>query len=101
MFTWYRNSSICYAYLSDVPWIKPSSTSDECFENLHESRWFRRGWTLQELIAPVGLTFYSADWRPMGTKLQLCNVVSKICGIATDALMGRPLKEFSVGERMS
>jgi hypothetical protein len=101
MFAWYKQSAICYAYLSDIEWFKSTSSADHCFKILHRSKWFTRGWTLQELIAPVGVTFFANDWRPVGTKLQHCNIIGKITGIAIDALRGRPLQEFNVGERMS
>jgi len=43
MFLWYKRAEICFAYLSDVR----SPVESE------SSRWFTRGWTLQELIAPA------------------------------------------------
>ena len=45
MFTWYQRATTCYAYLSDVT----DALEDAQFEN---ARWFTRGWTLQELLAP-------------------------------------------------
>ena len=58
MFRWYKQSAVCYAYLSDVD---RGSDPSHTIENLSRSRWFTRGWTLQELIAPEHLVFYSAD----------------------------------------
>jgi hypothetical protein len=52
MYDWYWQAEVCYAYLSDV--------LDKVFG---ESAWFSRGWTLQELLAPIVVEFYSADWR--------------------------------------
>src|SRR5262249_8258217 len=54
MFKWYRNAKVCYAYLVDVQAADPAS-----FE---KSRWFTRGWTLQELIAPKRLIFFDGRW---------------------------------------
>ncbi|KAI2470929.1 HET-domain-containing protein [Annulohypoxylon bovei var. microspora] len=59
MFQWYKNSAICYVYLSDV------STDDTPFSSSSEfrnSRWFTRGWTLQELLAPMELVFFNMCW---------------------------------------
>jgi hypothetical protein len=58
MYRWYECSNICYAYLSDVK--DPAQ--------LGNSRWFTRGWTLQELIAPSRVEFYTADWVHIGGK---------------------------------
>ena len=41
----------CYAYLSDVENVTSCET-------LHGARWFKCGWTLQELIAPAEVAFF-------------------------------------------
>ena len=56
MFTWYRNSTLTIAFLLDV--LQPT------LEALGRSRWFTRGWTLQELLAPTAVVFYMGDWTP-------------------------------------
>lgn len=56
MFKWYRNSALTIAFLLDVL----ESTPDA----LKRSRWFTRGWTLQELLAPTAIEFYKGDWTP-------------------------------------
>ncbi|KAK3900647.1 vegetative incompatibility protein HET-E-1 [Staphylotrichum tortipilum] len=58
MFRYYRESAVCYAYLSDVNDVS----------QLSGSRWFTRGWTLQELIAPRRLELYTANWTCLGEK---------------------------------
>ncbi|KAI0137963.1 HET-domain-containing protein [Hypoxylon sp. NC0597] len=59
MFQWYRNSAVCYIYLSDVfATDDPFSTPSE----FRQSRWFTRGWTLQELLAPRELVFFDRHW---------------------------------------
>jgi hypothetical protein len=68
MFRWYQNAEVCYAYLDDVqvalePGVDGVLLSDERFseEELARSRWFTRGWTLQELVAPNDVVFYEKD----------------------------------------
>ncbi|KAL2124623.1 hypothetical protein VTJ04DRAFT_988 [Mycothermus thermophilus] len=99
MFQWYRDANICYAYLSDVP---SGVSEDETRAAFSSSRWFTRGWTLQELLAPLNMRFYSRDWEVIGTKGQLCNLVEEITGIPTMYLIGvSDLHEASVAQRMS
>jgi hypothetical protein len=61
MFRWYENSQVCYAYLEDVPPNTDAYTS----ESFRKSRWFTRGWTLQEMIAPKATIFFATDWDPL------------------------------------
>jgi hypothetical protein len=63
MFRWYRNARRCYVYLSDVS-SPPVDTNNECNprpweSDFRKSRWFTRGWTLQELLAPASIEFFS------------------------------------------
>ncbi|KAH8631977.1 hypothetical protein IG631_13660 [Alternaria alternata] len=59
MFRWYEASEVCYAYLQDVPSASDIYAQDSAFRN---SRWFTRGWTLQELLAPRLIRFYDTAW---------------------------------------
>ncbi|MDI1489141.1 MAG: hypothetical protein OHK93_008419 [Ramalina farinacea] len=59
MYQWYKASEVCYVYLSDV---SPSG------KGLKESRWFTRGWTLQELLAPRLVKFYNQHWQYVASK---------------------------------
>jgi len=69
---------------------------------LQDSRWFTRGWTLQELIAPRNVSFYSADWKFIATKDELCPVLSSITGIDPPILNGTAeLEDISIARRMS
>ena len=104
MFRWYRQAAKCYAYLSDVP----TSSFDEndhsglTWESaFRKSRWFTRGWTLQELIAPVSVEFFSKEGQPLGNKISLQQQVHEITGIPINALQGGPLSHFSIPERIS
>lgn len=68
MYRWYQNAQVCYVYLVDVPssGFDPSpEVNDDAFS---KSRWFTRGWTLQELIAPRSIQFFGQDWSLIGTK---------------------------------
>ena len=65
-----------------------------------QSRWFTRGWTLQELVAPVSVEFFSVEGQPLGNKYLLLQELHGITGISVEALQGGPLDEFSVEERM-
>jgi hypothetical protein len=93
MYKWYQRAAICFAYLSDVgPFLKP----------MERSRWFSRGWTLQELLAPEEIIFFDADWGFLGNKTELKSELSRICRIHIDAFeTHRGLKRFSVAQRMS
>jgi hypothetical protein len=56
MYRWYEDAAVCYAYLSDIPFTDPIDLTI-----LSKSRWFTRGWTLQELIAPTKVVFFSKE----------------------------------------
>lgn len=99
MFRWYRHASICYVYLSDVPTCDDSPQHCSRFQT---SRWFRRGWTLQELLAPKHVQFYNSEWEFLGTKSGLYAPVSSITGIPREFLLGTTdLRSASVAQRMS
>ena len=79
MFAWYQKSDRCYAYLSDVS----EANMDQEFP---KSRWFTRGWTLQELLAPESVTFYDQHWVDLGHRDEHAEQISKITGINKGAL---------------
>ena len=78
MFAWYREATVCYAFLADIPF---PLVGDDTEYTLGKSRWFTRGWTLQELLAPENVRFYSSEWRCLGTKAELSSVISCITAI--------------------
>jgi hypothetical protein len=104
MYRWYRNAMKCYVYLSDVSTndhnqLDPSLRSWEAaFRN---SRWFTRGWTLQELLAPSSVEFFCSKGNRLGDKQSLAQELHDITKIAIQALEGTPLSEFSIDERIS
>ncbi|KAF2185911.1 HET-domain-containing protein [Zopfia rhizophila CBS 207.26] len=105
MFRWYHKATRCYVYLSDVS-SPPFDTNEEFNpplweSNFRKSRWFTRGWTLQELLAPSSVEFFSQEWERLGDKESLRQQIHKITGIPDLALQGAPLSQFSVNERLS
>jgi hypothetical protein len=104
MFRWYHRAARCYVYLSDVS-TRKRKERDQISQNtwkpaFRESRWFTRGWTLQELLAPVSVEFFSKEHERLGDKKSLRQEIHEITGIPTSALEGRPLPDFSIEERM-
>ncbi|KAI0644530.1 hypothetical protein C8Q79DRAFT_778317 [Trametes meyenii] len=100
MFYWYAQAGLCVAYLADV------SASDgdprAVGSQFRESKWWTRGWTLQELLAPANVVFVSAEWCLLGTKTSLARPVEEITGVQDAVLRGRvPLSAVSVARRMS
>jgi hypothetical protein len=104
MFRWYRDAAECYVYLSDVS--RPAFDSSDKLNQLpwesafRKSRWFTRGWTLQELIAPASVEFFSKDWEKLGNKKSLERHIHEIAGIPVKVLRGGPLSDFGVTDRM-
>jgi hypothetical protein len=122
MFLWYKNSKVCYVYLSDVETFKCDKKwkKEEIVARLQGSKWFTRGWTLQELIAPVTLIFFSKDWVQLGViqnalyddssphTFDPSEIVPRfkaaVCAIANvpgRALGVQDFSHFTVAERMS
>jgi hypothetical protein len=92
MYCWYQEADVCYSYLADVP-------SKAIFSS---SRWFTRGWTLQELIAPSTVIFLDEEWEELGTKLSLQQDISDCTGIPVGILLGDDdLETLSIAQRMS
>jgi hypothetical protein len=105
MFAWYRNASRCYVYLADTSDTAPHLNNDgqlEMDDSFLQSKWFTRGWTLQELLAPQIVIFFSMNWKPIGTKIDLKTPLSQITGIGAKYLTGEtPIWRASVAKRMS
>lgn len=128
MFQWYKAAEVCLVYLSDVSDPSPSDLTDQSGSSIRtsfqaflprflKSSWFTRGWTLQELLAPKRVLFFSEAWTLIGSK---CNVasgskddgmgythelsedISGAIGIPTNVITHeQPLEDVSVAERMS
>lgn len=93
MYQWYQDSSVCYAYLADL--VTPSP------DGFRKCKWFTRGFTLQELVAPTVVEFYDADWKEYGTKLSLQETITEITGINPHVLQGGSPTLCTVAKRMS
>ncbi|KAI6019185.1 heterokaryon incompatibility protein-domain-containing protein [Pisolithus marmoratus] len=91
MYKWYANAELCYAYLHD--------TIGDSWTNRGESKaipkWFSRGWTLQELIAPKVVRFFDQKWQWIGEKAGLADAVSEITRIPEEVLKEGLQKESS------
>ncbi|KPM41926.1 hypothetical protein AK830_g4658 [Neonectria ditissima] len=123
MFTWYANAAVCYVYLGDLDpmtqpqartGVQPPSLSTSQLDELEKARWFTRGWTLQELLAPSLLKFYDSTWNLVGYSSwinadgnttwkvpRITTLLAEITGIPRKYLQGETLGQASVAEKMS
>ncbi|RYP45700.1 hypothetical protein DL768_007999 [Monosporascus sp. mg162] len=96
MFKWYREAVVCYAYLHDLP------ADGDLEQQLPLCRYFTRGWTLQELIAPRKVQFFDGEWKRCGTKQGLQGLLHKITNIPLAVLMdGDKVHSECIARRMS
>ena len=97
MWNYYSNANICYVYMADVPDEVAGWTT-----LFSQSEWFDRGWTLQELLAPMLVEFYAKNWSGIGTKLQRCEEIARKTYISTEILLNPSLIDLeSTAHRMS
>lgn len=96
MFKWYQDAAVCFVYLSDV-------RAEEGFGQAFAAcRWLKRGWTLQELIAPRHVEFYDAAWNKRSSKAESRDFLSDCTGIDCDVLEDSAnLSRIPVARRMS
>lgn len=98
MFKWYRNAKKCYIYLTDV-----SMTSDADRDSWEpaflKSRWFARGWTLQELLAPRVVEFFSREGQKLGDKKTLLKLLHEATDIPLLVLQGIDFRQYPVEEK--
>ena len=124
MYRWYKSAARCYALLEDVctetavarpyrrsPRLSVNATRkhsqgqvrlrrSQWKVSFYSSRWFKRGWTLQELIAPLSVEFFSKEGLRLGSKRSLELLIHEITKIPIPVLRGDPLDDFSVQERL-
>ena len=89
MHSYYKYAGICIAHLGDT------------FDTIEEARWFTRGWTLQDLLAPVDVIFVGREWITIGTRSSLAKRISKITGIDEKILLSGDIEDVSVATKMS
>jgi hypothetical protein len=102
MYQWYAKAAFCYVFLEDLP---PDGTWELAEKALPSCRWFTRGWTLQELLAPKtpnNVHFYDKEWFYRGSKVDFISVISK-CTRVPVAVLTRvdAMAEYSVASKMS
>ena len=103
MFRWYHRAEKCFVYLCDVSTRKRKRGNKDMQETweqtFRKSRWFTRGWTLQELLASRSVEFFSRENSRLGDKQSLEQEIHEITGIPTLALRGFTLSQFSTSEK--
>ncbi|PMD31742.1 HET-domain-containing protein [Hyaloscypha variabilis F] len=124
MFRWYRNAARCYVYLDDVscpattsteppgapaqkkrkrmdiaasPTVQPTEPLWQAA--FRDSLWFTRGWTLQELLAPSSVEFFSSEGTLLGNKSSLELSIHNLTHIPVEALRHGQLSNFCVSDR--
>jgi hypothetical protein len=103
MFRWYRKAARCYVYLPDVTashvGIEEDASLPAWDTEFRQSKWFTRGWTLQELLAPSVVEFFSRDWHKLGDRASLKTQIHEVSTIPFEVLEGAPLSQSSTDER--
>ncbi|KAK4958132.1 hypothetical protein LTR10_004557 [Elasticomyces elasticus] len=118
VFRWYRESAECYVFMDDLGFetlpkvaeltaegrwmqdLEPATVAD--VDAFVENRWFSRGWTLQELLAPRSVLFYNDDTHFLGSKQDLAPLIAHASGIHADVINGsESIFRASIAQRMS
>ncbi|ORY01187.1 heterokaryon incompatibility protein-domain-containing protein [Clohesyomyces aquaticus] len=104
MFRWYQCAKRCYVYLSDVSEVEQKRLDKEAKSTwegaFQQSRWWTRGWTLQELLAPTSVQFFSKEGKYLGDRQSLAELIQKITGINILALQGSALSNFETSIKL-
>lgn len=98
MYKWYQDAVRCHVYLPDVM-IK--SHRDDTIKQLQSSRWWTRGWTLQELVAPTHVDFYTKEWNYIDNKVELVELITSVTTISREVLLSGDPSSSSVAQIMS
>ena len=102
MYQWYAEAAFCYVFLED---LLPDGTWELAETALPNCRWFTRGWTLQELLAPKtasNVRFYDKEWFYRDSKIDFVSPISKCTGVPRDVLTGvDAIAKYSVASKMS
>ena len=101
MYRWYEMASVCYVFLDDISFVN-RQLEDEDQIRFGSCRWFTRGWTLQELIAPRTCVFYDQAWRRIAERGEILSLISRLTDIDPEVLCHRqPLSSVSIAAKMS
>jgi hypothetical protein len=100
IFQWYREAVVCYVLLEDL--TKDTVLDVTLGDGLSRCRWFTRGWTLQELLAPKLVEIFNEAWVHVGTKSDHTEAISEVTRILTDILLNKTdILRVSIAERIS
>ena len=99
MFRWYQDAQVCFAHLADVNRQGQPKKRAEIENEVLDSKWFTRGWTLQEMLAPREMQFFDASWGPIGSRSQLTSIISKAAKISPEHL--KDFRGASTAQKMS
>ncbi|KAJ8473859.1 hypothetical protein ONZ51_g7603 [Trametes cubensis] len=101
MFAFYSAADVCFVYLHDVPRPSAKDPLGAPGSAFRRSRWHTRGWTLQEMVAPCFLLFFSAEWERLGDRRELAALLTEISGVDEQLLVARAdLRTIPVARRM-
>ncbi|EJF61649.1 hypothetical protein DICSQDRAFT_60183 [Dichomitus squalens LYAD-421 SS1] len=101
MYRYYSLADVCYAYLHDVP-TSSVDVLEQPESAFRKSRWHRRGWTLQELIAPELVVFLSQSWELLGTKADLAPLLESITRVPVGVLqLDNVPADYCIAARMA
>ncbi len=104
MFRWYQRAAKCYVYMWEISTKERRKGDEKAWDTweqaFRESKWFTRGWTLQELLAPASVEFFSEDGNRLGDKQSLEQLIHQITGIPILALRGSVLSQFSAEQKL-
>ncbi|KAM7218546.1 hypothetical protein V8F06_006150 [Rhypophila decipiens] len=101
MYMWYKNARLCLTYLSDVNVAENDLASASPGQSsFSRSRWFSRGWTLQELISPRIVLFYNRHWEYITDRYSAAYEIRERTGVSPDHF-GQKLTDRPISERMS
>jgi hypothetical protein len=102
MFQWYADAKRCWVYLKDVTRkIDGGEDNPHWKYQLEHSRWLLRDWTLQELLAPPSVHFYSEDSVFIGDRNSMSEEISKWAEIPRQVIRKPSTRtEYSIEERL-
>ena len=99
MYTWYRQARVCLAFLNDFE-HRESLGNPGFMSDLESCKWFTRGWTIQELLAPKRVDFYNRDWQKVGGRADLADAIARASGITPDDTLD-PISKISIERKLS